>query len=56
MNDLDHEELWVNLVTWAAAPALERPLSPKPSGVTDDAHWAELKSATDELRLLQLAP
>ena len=25
IGDLDHEELWANLVTWAATPALERP-------------------------------
>src|SRR5438270_4576592 len=51
--ELDHEALWLNLLYWAAGHAFAQPAPAKPSAAGDDPHWAALKHATDELRLLQ---
>src|SRR3954471_8070036 len=53
IGDLDHRELWLNLVHWAAQPSPAQP-GPKaaPAGREHPA-WVELKAHTDELRLLQ---
>ncbi len=50
---LDHEDLWLNLVTWAAGARFAQPLHEAPSPITGDRHWHALKDATDALRLLQ---
>ncbi|KRE38642.1 hypothetical protein ASG73_05825 [Janibacter sp. Soil728] len=62
IGDLDHEELWVNLVTWAGngSRALETG-TPAADGVADassvvaadDPAWLALKTAVEELRLMQ---
>jgi hypothetical protein len=62
IGELDHEELWVNLVTWAGngSRALETE-TPATDGVVDassvvaadDPAWLALKAAVEELRLLQ---
>ena len=67
IGELDHEELWVNLVTWAGngtqgleAPAAdglrtahaERGTQTSVVGA-DDPAWRALKAAVEELRLLQ---
>lgn len=51
--DLDHHELWLSLVTWAAGPRLARPLAHRPSALAADPAWPALRDATDALRLLQ---
>jgi hypothetical protein len=53
LGELDHEQLWRNLVYWLAEPAFAHPVPAVRSAAKDDPHWAELKAATDELRLLQ---
>jgi hypothetical protein len=53
IDELDHLELWTNLVHWSAAAALARPLESPRSAVLADPHWALLKSETDALRLEQ---
>jgi hypothetical protein len=55
IGDLDHRELWLNVVHWAAQPSLARPLPHGDSGAQGDAAWARLKSEADALRLLQEA-
>jgi hypothetical protein len=50
---LDHRDLWLNLVTWAAGPRLARPLVHAPSALAEDPAWPALRDATDALRLLQ---
>ncbi|HET6152531.1 MAG TPA: DUF6421 family protein [Marmoricola sp.] len=52
--DLDHRNLWVDLITWAAQPAFERAGGGAlTSAVLDDSHWQALKREIDTLRLLQ---
>src|SRR4051812_22500446 len=53
IGDHDHEQLWVNLIHWAAGPALARPAARPRSAAAEDSHWHALRDATDELRLLQ---
>ena len=53
IGDHDHEQLWLNLVHWAAGPALARPAARPHSAAAQDPHWHTLRDATDELRLLQ---
>jgi len=53
LGELDHEALWTNLVYWVAQPSFAAAVVPAPSAAKDDPHWAALKAATDELRLLQ---
>jgi hypothetical protein len=50
---LDHSELWLNLVYWAAGHAFEAPDTVRESDLAADPHWRELKSAVAELRLTQ---
>jgi hypothetical protein len=54
LGDLDHEDLWLNLVTWAAGARFAEGLHEAPSPLLADPDWAELKAATDALRLMQL--
>jgi hypothetical protein len=53
IGELDHEALWTNLVYWVAQPSFAAEVVAAPSAAQDDPHWAALKAATDELRLLQ---
>ncbi len=53
LGELDHEALWENLVYWVAQPSFAADVVAAPSAAKDDPHWAALKAATDELRLLQ---
>ncbi|MDO8183989.1 DUF6421 family protein [Conexibacter sp. JD483] len=55
IDSLDHADLWLNLVHWAAAGAFAQPL-PEPQqaiDARDDAHWQTLKAEVDALRLQQ---
>ena len=51
----DHEELWRNLVTWAALPHFAGELAPAESPLAADPAWGRLKAAVEQLRLLQSA-
>ena len=51
----DHEELWCNLVHWAAGGAFRRPAARRPSAAREDPHWPALRDAVDRLRLCQRA-
>jgi len=51
----DHEQLWCNLVQWAAAGAFRRPLVGRACEASADPHWALLRDAVDRLRLCQRA-
>jgi hypothetical protein len=53
IGELDHRELWLNLVHWAAQPSLARPLDPVASGAHGEQAWSILKTETDALRLKQ---
>jgi uncharacterized protein DUF6421/uncharacterized protein DUF4350 len=53
IGELDHRELWLNLVHWAAQPSLAEPLPAVASAARDDPAWATLKAETDALRLKQ---
>jgi hypothetical protein len=50
----DHEKLWLNLFYWLAVPAFRRlPLVDVESAARKSAAWGRLRSAVNELRLLQ---
>ena len=51
----DHEDLWCNLVQWAAGGAFARPGAARTSAAREDPHWIELRDGVDRLRLLQRA-
>ena len=65
--ELDHEEFWVNLVTWAGnggaalrdtptrnvGPSPQSGLAPQGPGVGASEAWVALKAAVEELRLMQ---
>lgn len=51
----DHEDLWCNLVQWAAAGAFRRPASPRVSPASADPNWGLLRDAVDRLALCQRA-
>ncbi len=53
LDDLDHEDLWLNLVTWAAHARFAEGLPQDASPLLADPQWRKLKAATDALRLLQ---
>ncbi|MCW2784929.1 MAG: hypothetical protein JWP74_1446 [Marmoricola sp.] len=54
LGDLDHRNLWVDTVTWAAHAAFTRAGAGEPtSPVLADPHWITLKREVDALRLLQ---
>ncbi|HKG36114.1 MAG TPA: DUF6421 family protein [Solirubrobacterales bacterium] len=55
IGDLDHADLWLNLVYWAAGTAFAAPPSATPSPAAADPHWDRLKAAVAELRLTQEA-
>ncbi len=55
IDQLDHEQLWLNLVHWVARPAFaDAPARPE-SPATADPAWTRLKAAVEELRLTQAA-
>jgi hypothetical protein len=51
----DHEDLWCNLVHWAAGSAFRRPAARRQSRARQDPHWEALRDAVDRLRLCQRA-
>ena len=53
LGELDHRDLWENLVFWASGRAFSLAAPPAPSAAPDDAHWRALKGETDALRLAQ---
>jgi hypothetical protein len=53
LETLDHEQLWANLIEWAAAGAFRRAAPKPPAPALDSPHWATLKTEVDALRLLQ---
>src|SRR3954453_3712331 len=53
IGELDHRDLWLNLIHWAARPSLAQPVPAGASAAREHPAWAELKSHTDELRLMQ---
>jgi hypothetical protein len=53
IGDLDHAELWLNLVYWAAQPSFRGDERATPSGAMADPAWANLKRAVEALRLMQ---
>jgi hypothetical protein len=52
---LDHEQLWVNLVHWAAAHAFRRAAVDPATPARETAEWVTLKQEVDALRLQQRA-
>jgi hypothetical protein len=54
IGDLDHRNLWVDTITWAAHTAFARAGGDDTDApVVSDPHWVALKREIDELRLLQ---
>ena len=53
LGELDHRDLWENLVFWASGRAFGQAASPAPSAAREDEHWLALKAETDALRLRQ---
>ena len=50
---LDHEDLWLNLVYWAAGAAFAKSPPTATSPAAADGHWQALKAAIGELRRTQ---
>ena len=55
ITDLDHRQLWLNLVTWAAGSraALSQQAPARRTWTADDAAWTDLVDAVESLRPLQ---
>ena len=53
LGELDHEELWLNLVHWAAGAAFRRAAPAAAAPAKEDLQWAVLKAEVDSLRLKQ---
>ncbi len=57
IGDLDHAQLWRNIVTWAAgAPAAASAAEPgerRPSWAADDPHWHALAAACEAIKAMQ---
>ncbi len=54
--EFDHEQLWLNLVYWCAAPAFRRNAAPEVATVAGKSEaWRGLKGAVNDLRRLQSA-
>jgi hypothetical protein len=53
IDDLDHRDLWLNVVHWAAQPSLALPLRAAASRAALEPAWHSLKAATDALRPMQ---
>jgi len=53
IGELDHEQLWSNLVHWAAAHAFRRAAERPAAEAVESEHWRTLKTEVDALRLQQ---
>jgi hypothetical protein len=53
LSELDHRNLWLNLIYWAAEPGFAAPADPVESAAVADPAWADLKQAVEEIRVLQ---
>ncbi|HET7475247.1 MAG TPA: DUF6421 family protein [Dermatophilaceae bacterium] len=53
IEEFDHEQLWFNVVTWAARQPEVAPSGASVSPVTADEHWPALKAAVVQLRAMQ---
>ncbi|HEY4281395.1 MAG TPA: DUF6421 family protein [Conexibacter sp.] len=55
IDQLDHAQLWLNLVHWAAGRAMSAPIEPDRAAldISEDPHWLALKREVDALRLQQ---
>jgi hypothetical protein len=53
IDELDHRELWRNIVYWASAPSFASPQAGPRSAARADPAWRELREACDALALLQ---
>ena len=53
IGELDHEDLWLNLVYWAAQPSFAGADVLPDSPARSDPAWAELKDAVEELRTME---
>ncbi len=53
IDELDHAELWLNLVYWAAQPAFAGIEAQADSPALADPAWARLKEAVEELRAME---
>ncbi len=51
----DHEELWCNLVCWAAGGAFRRPAATRASAALEHPSWSLLRDTVARLRLCQRA-
>ena len=51
----DHEDLWCNLVLWAAGGAFRRPAPRPASAAAADPHWPALRDAAERIRACQRA-
>jgi hypothetical protein len=55
ITDLDHEQLWLNLVTWAAGSraASRQTIAAAPTWTASDPSWTQLVEAVEAIRPLQ---
>ena len=53
IGDLDHRDLWLNLLYWTAGSAFAHPAQTPVSEAASDPAWHRLKDAVEDLRLLQ---
>jgi Family of unknown function (DUF6421) len=53
VDELDHADLWLNLLYWAAGPAWAHAGEAPPSAVAEDPHWRALKTEVEALRARQ---
>ncbi|MCL6511619.1 MAG: GldG family protein [Anaerolineae bacterium] len=54
--EYDHQQLWLNIIYWAAAPAFERSgETTTTADIAHDANWSALKDAVNTLRQWQSA-
>jgi len=51
--ELDHADLWLNLVYWAAGRSFVAPEARATSAAADDPHWPALKAEIEALRACQ---
>jgi hypothetical protein len=55
VDQLDHADLWLNLLYWAAGSAWAHAGEEAPSPVAEDPHWLALKAEVEALRARQQA-
>jgi hypothetical protein len=52
----DHQQLWLHLLYWCAAPTFARtPIDVSDSSASSSPHWTALKTTVNQLRVLQTA-